>query len=559
MRKQSRRTVLASLGLLATTGAVNSTSAAGSRRSHSKSTSTIEETDWPTYRGDPGRSGSTVESAAPNGEYATEAWSLGEATMDAVNEPLVGQGTVFRTEVEQDAPLTTAIAAYDIGTGEQVWKHENPGNEERSEDDPAIGEVTTTPVVADGRLYVASYADDEAYGAIHALDVETGEAAWKRSSVRKIRHLAFMDGVLCTPTTAYNPATGEVVCDDPDGRVLGFADGSRYVVRQNELFVDDIPSGTDQGWTILQEVPGTVSSVIVDETAYTVNHRISDPDEVYAVSLSDGEHLWSWSLPDENDSQDLSDMPAVGDGTVVVAGNEPIEGDPSVEKYPRGTHTTVYALDAATGEVRWTHDTPTRIKGDPTIAGDTVYLGGHAWGDKKRDYANEPLVWKRYPTVEALALSDGSERWSYLVREEGETNKPWAETPVVADGKVFFKVTEDVDQPNVGLYALEASDTAPDAWNVPGTNDWPVARIRTDPEDAERRSLDGGTTVTLDGSASEGGIRKYEWRVGEGSSYDRTGEQIDVTLNFCGEIDVGLRVTGPEGRQNTASVTLSTV
>lgn len=114
-------------------------------------------------------------------------------------------------------------------------------------------------------------------------------------------------------------------------------------------------------------------------------------------------------------------------------------------------------------------------------------------------------------------------------------------------------------QQSDGVFALEASDVAPPSRNLPLASDAPMARITTDPEDAENGDLDGGTTVTLDGSSSTGDVETYEWKVGAGGSFDTTGRSIDVTMDFCGSLAVTLRVIGSDGERSTASVTLSTV
>ncbi|WP_241768169.1 PKD domain-containing protein [Haloferax sp. ATB1] len=99
---------------------------------------------------------------------------------------------------------------------------------------------------------------------------------------------------------------------------------------------------------------------------------------------------------------------------------------------------------------------------------------------------------------------------------------------------------------------------APDSRNLPRSSDAPVARIVTDPEDAETADLDSGTTVGLDGTASTGEVETYEWQFGEGASFRERGSTTEITLDFCGTLDVTLRVTGPDGNQSTDTVSLST-
>ncbi|TMT85765.1 PKD domain-containing protein [Haloterrigena sp. H1] len=96
----------------------------------------------------------------------------------------------------------------------------------------------------------------------------------------------------------------------------------------------------------------------------------------------------------------------------------------------------------------------------------------------------------------------------------------------------------------------ETSDTEP-----------PVARIETVPTDAAETTLEPGQTVTLDASQSrdpDGELVRYEWKVGDDGTFDRTGETIEVTVSENGDHPVVLRVVDAEGATDTDRLTLST-
>lgn len=63
-----------------------------------------------------------------------------------------------------------AVARYDLGTGEQVWAHTNPGRYETTV--AGIG-PRATPTIAGRRVYALG-----ATGVLSALDLETGELLW---------------------------------------------------------------------------------------------------------------------------------------------------------------------------------------------------------------------------------------------------------------------------------------------------------------------------------------------------------------------------------------------
>lgn len=100
-------------------------------------------------------------------------------------------------------------------------------------------------------------------------------------------------------------------------------------------------------------------------------------------------------------------------------------------------------------------------------------------------------------------------------------------------------------------------DGSDDAENEP-----PVATIETDPEDATDVDFSEGDTVTLDASASrdpDGEIVTYEWDVDGSDDFEEGDETREVTLSFCGELPMTLRVTDDDGETATDEVVLSTV
>lgn len=84
-------------------------------------------------------------------------------------------------------------------------------------------------------------------------------------------------------------------------------------------------------------------------------------------------------------------------GTVYVGGGE-----------------TLYALDAATGQVRWTYNTTGADLEGPVVAGGTVYVSGGAFDDK----------------VYAVDAASGHVGWTYTF-PEGATS------PAVAGGTIY--------------------------------------------------------------------------------------------------------------------------
>lgn len=578
MRYQTRRTVLASLGALAATGAASRSLADdGTNDDGSNATEpSTQSLDWSTRRAGLGRTGSVPADAAPGGEYAAEAWTSGSGEFVFVEEPIVADGAVYRPFMIDDVSFRGGVVAFDAETGEERWRHVSEHNTD--DDRPTgIGRVDSAPTVADGRLYLTSDAgtSNADYGGLHALDAETGEVAWSRTERGWNGSPLYVDGTLYVTDAPYeddatihalDPSTGEVrwsTGDSYGSRFVGVADGTLYGTRTytdegNELAAWSADDGSLEWTTSIEDGVSFGDAAVVGDTIYQSHgpwHGDQErPNQVRALSAADGSTRWRTTLTaDGEDPEPNVSAPAVADGTVYVH----VGPRTSRDQHERSHDplSTVYALDAETGDVEWTYDTPTVLRGDPSVAGDTVYVGGHAVQKKEKQ---GPSTVRRYPTVYALAAGDGSVRWSYLLREESD-DIAMAMTPAVADGRVYAGIHDYGYQQSDGVFALEASDVAPPSRNLPLASDAPMARITTDPEDAEHRNLDGGTAVALDGSGSDGTVETYEWRVGGSGSFEATGPTTEVTMDFCGSLAVTLRVTGPDGERSTASVTLSTV
>lgn len=100
-------------------------------------------------------------------------------------------------------------------------------------------------------------------------------------------------------------------------------------------------------------------------------YALHGSDGVVALDASDGHELWQRRLT-PNDSTGIDIQPQVFDGSVFVA-TVPVSINGI---YTGGDHGVVYALDAATGKVRWEFDTVD----SPDLWGNPeVNSGGGAW------------------------------------------------------------------------------------------------------------------------------------------------------------------------------------
>ena len=128
--------------------------------------------------------------------------------------------------------------------------------------------------------------------------------------------------------------------------------------------------------------------------------------------------------------------PTVADGAVYFGG-----GDGNV-----------YALDAATGALRWKFQTGNVVHASPAVAGDTLYVGS----------------WDSY--FYALETATGKQRWRFKTGEDAAINNQVGiqSSATVADGIVYFGCRD------AHLYALDAA-SGTQRWAYPTKGSWVIS------------------------------------------------------------------------------------
>lgn len=132
-----------------------------------------------------------------------------------------------------------------------------------------------------------------------------------------------------------------------------------------------------------------------------------------------------------------------------------------------GNATEIIALDATTGDVAWTHDAEASLSRDATVADGTVYVGGRT--DPETDLGEAVVV--------AVDVVSGDREWSYTFGSWNfDEYGPCANTPVIADGKVFtatYPSGSTIDHQyvqNADLFVLGSGDV-PDDGGDDGSDD----------------------------------------------------------------------------------------
>lgn len=439
-----------------------------------------ESYTWPMYRGGPARTG--FSEAADVGPSATRRFYVGDNNDPSTPKELsVGGGRVYLTGMVDDVTGANEFRAFDAETGEREWTYEPPRRDGAGgSPEEGLGDVRDPPAVGDGTVYVASTAHNNdgewAYGGLFAFDAETGEVEWTHRDTFHWRNPILAGETLVAQdlrndrVAAVDAETGErewaveldltessllAVRDDtvyarlegPDGGSLGglsIADGSLQ-------WKYDLPPDVDA-----DQRRGESTSVSVGEDAIYYATRTEDENAVVAQSLEDGSRLWNRSLTELcGDPRPHLSAPVLAGGSIYVS----TTADRSAGNL--ASPSTLWALDAESGDERWKLHSSHHLLGSPTATQGTVYVGTDAplTADASRKYYDtEPTG--EYPTVAAVDAADGTVQWAYAEPpENGGEDELYALTPVVTDRGLYVKTTGDHLDSASRILALESSDT----------------------------------------------------------------------------------------------------
>lgn len=351
---------------------------------------------WSSYRGNAQNTGallaasSDVVVANPNGQTA---WQH-VATMGG-SHPVTGpDGTVYA------ASYDGTLFALDPATGTQKWAVSTTGNPYY----PAYG---PSPALApDGTLYFGDFG-----GELYALDSATGGKKWQAA----------------LSTSPYTSAT------------LG-ANDVLYLGDFNGVFYAVNGSTGKKSWSV------SLSSSINAAPALSLDGKtvyVGTVDGIfYALNTTNGQERWSQTFVGR-----IFDSAAVGsDGTVYFGIDQSAYHGPGL---PNTYDGTVYALDGATGDVKWQFAAGFPVTQAVAIAGDgTVYVPV----DDGKFYA--------------LDGSTGAKKWELLTAINA-VSTPAAVGP---DGTIYFSSNGDLLAVNPGTGGQKWSWRFPDVGSTPGGN-----------------------------------------------------------------------------------------
>jgi outer membrane protein assembly factor BamB len=315
------------------------------------------------------------------GDPPSVQWTY-ETDGDVWSSPVVADGRLFIGSTDEN------LYALDADSGDKQWQFETAHR------------VEGTPAIHDGRVYFGSY--DRT---VYALDGDTGREVWHHETEGVIRS---------SPTVVGNRVYIGVGCVN----LACQAHTEEELAESGWIYCLDRETG-DLVWdqTLGNEVVSTPA--VADGSVYIG----SSDARLYALDATTGDEDWTYDMGDW-----IWASPAIGGGSVFVADFDSV----------------VAAVDARTGEERWTYDTfGAYISGSAGVDDEVVYIGATP--------SNAPQSGERdNATVFALDRETGAERWTVEMAalETGSS-------PAVTDETVFIGSHAPQPDRGTGLYAID--------------------------------------------------------------------------------------------------------
>jgi outer membrane protein assembly factor BamB len=302
-------------------------------------------------------------------------------------DPVFDSGTVYYS------PTTGKLEAYDLSSHKVIWDF--PNQQSKNIKTQAI---YSTPVVDAQSVYCAGYD-----GNVYALDRASGQPRWTVSTGAPIiGGLLLKDGVLYVGNSdghlvAVQATSGQKLWQEPAGRRVWSTPvdaGVDIVVTSMDRDVYAFSAKGHLDWK------STAATAAIASTPHFDSGRLTFggfDKRYHAIDSSDGGAVWTTQAADN-----WFWTQGLLSGNTLYAGN--LDG-------------SVYAYDAANGDLKWHADLGAPIRSAPVLAGGAL------------------VVAARNGTIHGLDPANGLEKWS----------------PISAGGNVLANL---IMSPNNSVYAV---------------------------------------------------------------------------------------------------------
>lgn len=390
--------------------------------------------DWPTFRGNPRRSGGNDDLPGPVQPVA--GWTYSDPSVplsDFSSSPaVVGSRVYFGAASANVFRRSGGVYCLDRHSGRRIWYT------------PISQQVFSSPAVSHGRVYIGEGLHEDVGSKLHCLDADTGSILWE---VRTGSH------VESSPTVA-------------DGRVV-------FGAGDDGLFCVDAESG-HKVWQI-QGYHVDVSPVVVEGIVFAGSGY--GRCVFFAADAAAGELLW-----EKDTGASAWGHPAVASGRVIFATSNVSLGEEN--ERPSGR---IHCLDARTGEEVWSRPVPHGISAAAALSGDSAFVScwdGHLrcldaktgelrWdADLRSTLYSSPAVDDRSVYVGTsdgrlvcLERPDGRIRWALSLEQWLDEKQKILASVALADGRLYVGAAANlfVCIGEAPRFATRPEATAPEA------------------------------------------------------------------------------------------------
>jgi outer membrane protein assembly factor BamB len=329
------------------------------------------DAQWPQWRG-PNRDGVVATASVPKAWPAklTPKWT--QAVGEGYSSPVVAEGRVYVHSRQDPEEVVTAL---DLASGKVLWrqKYQSAFTKNKYANSMSKGPFST-PLVANGRLFTLG-----ATAVLTAFDAKTGEVTWRKDWSEEIDTSRLFTGTAMSPIIAGGLLIVHVGDDDAGAfRAL------------------DPTTGAEK-WALPGHGPGYASPIVANFGGTRQIVTMTDK-AVVGVEIARGHEVWTIPFPDEWNENIVT--PVVAGDILVVSGtrkgtlgykvaragasltatqvwhtdvpmymSSPVVDSTLVYGFSNRRKGQLFCLDATTGRVQWTTEGRAGTNASIQIAG----------------------------------------------------------------------------------------------------------------------------------------------------------------------------------------------
>ena len=378
------------------------------------------QAQWPQWRG-PNRDGVVAAANVPPVWPAKPTVKWTQKVGEGYSTPVVANGRLF---VHSRVDPEEVVTALDLATGKPVWtaKYQSAFNKNKYANAMSKGPFST-PLVANGIVYTLGTS-----AVLSAFDEKTGALKWRKDWSKEIDTSRLFTGTAMSPII--------------DSRLLivHVGDDSEGAFRALD------PQTGAEKWSLPGHGPGYASPIVT--TFAGIRQLITMTDKaVVGVGVADGKQLWQIPFPDEWNENIVT--PAVAGDILIVSGTR--KGTYGYRIAKSGSGLTATAV--------WHNADVPMYMSSPVVDGETVYgfsnrrkgqlfaldarTGKVTWTTEGRAGANASLQLAGPNLIvlttegDLLVLKKNPQKYEELHRYTVADSGTWAQPVLLEDGIVI--------------------------------------------------------------------------------------------------------------------------